>query len=255
MISGWRGTIRRGATPGSKANCGAWVAAATNPAKPRHPARPRNGTTARPGARSAKAQATTILATDFFQVETVTLKRVYVSFVLELRTRRVHILGITEHPTEAWATQLARNFLSDAGERADGFQYLIRDRDSIFTDAFDTVFASVNIEIKNSAPQCPKMNAFAERWVKTVRAQYTDWMLIVGDRHLRVVFDQYTEHNNAGRTHQGHGLSLRAPLEDPDVIPFPRPHQRIPRRSIGPAQRLGRVIEPHRPDDRSRCRC
>ncbi|MEY9903833.1 putative transposase [Catenulispora sp. MAP12-49] len=96
-----------------------------------------------------KAQATTILATDFFQIETATLKRLYVSFVLEVGTRRVHVLGITEHPTAAWATQLARDFLADAGERADRFRYPIRDRDSIFTDAF----ASVNIEIKKSAPQ------------------------------------------------------------------------------------------------------
>ena len=177
-----------------------------------------------------RAQAATILATDFFQIETVMLKRLYVSFVLEIGTRRVRILGITEHPTAAWATQLARKFLCDAGERAERFRYLIRDRDAIFTDAFDAVFASVDIEIKKSAPQCPRMNAYAERFVKTVRAQCTDRMLIVGDRQLRIVLDQYTEHYNAGRTHQGNGLDLRAPLDDPNVIPFPA--QRINRTKI-----------------------
>jgi transposase InsO family protein len=177
-----------------------------------------------------RAQATTILATDFFQIETVALKRLYVSFVVEVGSRRVHILGVTEHPTAAWATQLARNFLADVGDRAGWFRYLIRDRDSIFTEAFDAVFAAVNIEIKKSAPQCPKMNAFAERWVKTVRAECTDRMLIVGDRHLRVVLEHYAEHYNAGRSHQGHGLSLRAPLDDPDIIPFPA--QRIARTKI-----------------------
>ena len=114
-----------------------------------------------------RSQAATILATDFFQIETVTLKRLYVSFILEVGTRRVHILGITEHPTAAWVTQLARNFLADIGGRAGAFRFLIRDRDSIFIDAFDAVFASEGIAIKKSAPQCPKMNAFAERRVKT----------------------------------------------------------------------------------------
>lgn len=152
------------------------------------------------------------------------------SFVLELGTRRVHLLGITGHPAAAWATQLAGNFLADVGERADRFRYLIRDRDSIFTDAFDAVFAAENIEIKKSAPQCPKMNAFAERWVMTVRAECTDRMLIVDDRHLRLVLDRYTEHYNTGRSHQGHGLNLRAPFDDPNVLPFPA--QRIIRTKI-----------------------
>jgi putative transposase len=204
-----------------------------------------------------RTQATTILATDFFQIETVTLKRLYASFVLELGTRRVHILGVTEHPTAAWATQLARNFLADTGERADRFRYLIRDRDSIFTDAFDAVFASAHIEIKKTAPQTPKMNAYAERWVKTVRTECTNRMLITGDRHLRGILDRYTEHYNAGRSHQGHRLNPRAPPGRPEPHPIPgspdhpnedprRPHQRIPHRSIDPAQRLSRVIEPLR---------
>jgi transposase InsO family protein len=88
----------------------------------------------------------------------------------------------------------------------------------------------VDIEIKKSAPQTPRMNAFAERWVKTVRAECTDRMLIVGDRHLRIVLDRYTEHYNAGRAHQGHGLNLRAPFDDQNVIPFPA--KRITRTKI-----------------------
>ncbi|MBS2546704.1 integrase core domain-containing protein [Catenulispora sp. NL8] len=130
-------------------------------------------------------------------------------FVLELATRRVHILGVTEHPSGLGDP--AGQELTDVGERADRFRYLIRNRDSIFTEAFDAVFAAENIEIKKSAPQCPKMNASAERRVKTVRAECTDRMLIIGDRHLRVVLDRYTEHYNAGCSHQGHGLNLRAP--------------------------------------------
>ncbi len=120
--------------------------------------------------------------------------------------------------------------MADVGERAGAFRYLIRDRDSIFTDAFDAVFASANIEIKKSAPESLKINAFAERWVKTVRAECTDRILIASDRHLRVVLEQYVEHYNSGRTHQGHGLNLRAPMDDPDLIPFPA--QRITRTKI-----------------------
>ncbi|MEY9906870.1 putative transposase [Catenulispora sp. MAP12-49] len=192
------------------------------------------------------AQASTILATDFFQIETVTLKRLYVSFVLELDTRRVHVLGVTEHPTAAWATQLAMNFLADVGERADRFRYLVRDRDSIFTDAFDAVFDAENIEIKKSAPQTPKMNAFAERWVKTVRAECTDRMLIIGDRHLRLVLDRYAEHYNAGRSHQGHGL--RTPNKAAVGVQVPRalsgPTAHTPDRRDGVDQRhqLGDVV-------------
>jgi len=167
-----------------------------------------------------RAQASTIIATDFFQIETVTLKRLYVSFVLELGNRRVYILGVAEHPTAVWATQLARNFLR---RRRAGRPVPILDpgpRLHLYRP-FDAVFAAENIEVKKSAPQCPKMNAFAERWVKTVCAECTDRMLIVGDRHLRVVLDQYTEHYNKGRSHQRHGLNLMAPLDDPNVIPFP----------------------------------
>jgi putative transposase len=178
-----------------------------------------------------RAQAGTILATGFFQVETVTLKRLYVSFVLELGTRRVHILGITEHPTAGWASQLARNFLADVGERVDAFRYLLWDRDSSFTEAFDIVFASENIEVKKSALQCPKMNAFAERWVRTVRAGCTDRMLIADGRDQRVVLDEYATHYNARRMHQGDGLSLRAPLDDPNVIPSQRTGSPEPRSS------------------------
>ena len=98
-----------------------------------------------------------------------------------------------------------RTVLTQSGSNA-----TVRDRDSIFTDAFDDVFALENFEIKKSAPQCPRMNAFAERWVKTVRAECTDRVLITGVRHLYVVLDEYTRHYNTARTHQGDGLNLRA---------------------------------------------
>ena len=144
----------------------------------------------------------------------------------------MHLLGVTAHPTAAWATQLARELVSgldDAGRR---FSHLIRDRDSRFTDAFDAVFASTGIKIMRTAPQAPRMNAYAERWVKTVRAECTDRMLIAGERHLRTILDAYVAHYNQGRSHQGDGLNLRAPDDDHNIIAFPTQADRIRRRSI-----------------------
>ena len=190
-----------------------------------------------------RAHAGTILATDFFHVDcAVTLQRLYVAFVIETKSRRVHLLGITAHPTAAWATQLARQFtanLEDSGRR---FTHLIRDRDSRFTDAFDAVFTSIGIEIMKTAPQAPRMNAIAERWVKSVRVECTDRMLIAGERHLRIALDTYVQHYNRGRSHQGDGLGLRAPDDGNNVIAFPAPTDRIRRRTI-----LGGLVNEYEP--------
>jgi predicted membrane-bound mannosyltransferase len=156
-------------------------------------------------------------------------------------SRRVHLLGITQHPTAAWTTQLAREFswqLDEAGHR---FTHLIRDRDAKFTDAFDTVFTAIGIEIVKTAPQAPRMNAYAERFVRTARTECTDRMLIAGPRHLRLVLSEYIEHYNNGRSHQGHGMELRAPNDDPNVIAFPAPSSRIRRRTV-----LGGLINEYR---------
>jgi putative transposase len=180
-----------------------------------------------------RAHARTLLATDFFHIDcAVTLTRLYVFFVIELESRRVHLLGITEHPTATWATQLARELawrLEDSGSR---FTHLIRDRDAKFTDAFDAVSNAIDINIVKTAPQTPRMNAYAERFVRTVRAGCTDRMLIAGQRHLRLVLDEFIKHYNAGRSHQGNGLALRAPNDDSNVIAFPAPIERIQRRTV-----------------------
>jgi putative transposase len=180
-----------------------------------------------------RAHAETILATDFFHVDcAVTLQRLYVAFVIEARTRRVHLLGITAHPTAAWAIQLARRLAIDLDEHGDRFTQLIRDRDSRFTEAFDSVFASIGIEAMKTAPQAPRMNAYAERWVKTVRTGCTDRMLIAGERHLRTVLETYVEHYNRGRSHQGHRLDLHAPDDERNIVAFPTPTDRIRRRTV-----------------------
>ena len=142
----------------------------------------------------------------------------------------MHLLGITSHPTGQWATQLARNLATELEEAGCRFTHLIRDRDAKFTAAFDAVFASIGIRTLPTAPQAPRMNAIAERFVRTARAECTDRMLIIGEQHLRAVLSDYIHHYNTGRSHQGNGMSLRAPDDDPDVIAFPVPATRIRRR-------------------------
>lgn len=180
-----------------------------------------------------RAHAQSILAIDFFHVDcAVSLTRLYVAFVIEHRTRRVHLLGVTRCPTGAWAMQLARDFTADLQEAGHRFTHLIRDRDAKFTAAFDAVFEAVGIDVRLAAPQAPRMNAIAERFVRTVRGECTDRMLIASERHLRTVLDQFVGHYNARRSHQGAGLKLRAPNDDPNVIPFPTPADRIHRAAI-----------------------
>lgn len=174
--------------------------------------------------------AGTLLACDFFHVDCVTLKRVYVFFVLDARYRYVHVLGVTSHPTAAWTTQLARNLVAGLGHRAGQLRFLIRDRDSKFTGSFDAVFASEGVEPLKIPAQCPRANALAERWVLTARTECTDRMLIAGERHLRVVLEEYATHYNTGRAHRS--LDLKAPDDDPHVITFPVPLDRIRRHEI-----------------------
>jgi transposase InsO family protein len=189
-----------------------------------------------------RAQADGLLAIDFFHAGTVTLKRLYVAFVIEIKTRRVHPLGITGHPTGDWVVQLARSLAGDLEEAGHRFRHMIRDRDTKFGAAFDAVFASIGIEILLTAPQAPRMNAFAERWIGSVRRECTDRLLITAERHLHHVLDVYLAHHNAGRSHQGDGMLLRAPEDGPNMIPFPARIDRIRRR-----QGLGGLLNEYWP--------
>jgi putative transposase len=154
-----------------------------------------------------RTQASTMLACDFFHLDcAVTLKRIYVFFVLEVGNRSVHLLGTTTNPDGRWTTQQIRNLVMDLDDRVTQFRFLVRDRAGQFTASFDAVLADVGIRVVRIPPRCPRANCFAERFVRTVRAELTDRMLIFNQRHLRVVLTEYIRHYNGRRPHRACGL-------------------------------------------------
>jgi putative transposase len=161
-----------------------------------------------------RGQAVGTIACDFLTVETIGLTRLYVLFVIELEHRRVHLTGITAHPTGTWVAQAARNLLMDLDEHAGRFRFLIRDRDAKFSAAFD----AAGIEVLKIPPRAPRANAYAERWVLTARTECLDWVLVRTDRHLDRIVTAYLAHYTTARPHRGINLDVPTPPAGPTKV-------------------------------------
>jgi transposase InsO family protein len=154
-----------------------------------------------------RTHAQTMISCDFFTVDTLWLGRLYVLFFIELGSRRVHLAGCTANPSGEWVAQQARNLCWSLQERRTPLRFLIHDRDSKFTRAFDEIFRTEGLEIIRTPFRAPKANAVAERFVRTVRAECLDWLLIAGSRQLERTLRTFTDHYNAHRPHRALGLT------------------------------------------------
>jgi putative transposase len=185
-----------------------------------------------------RSQAHAILAADFFDTSTLTGTRLFVLAVIDHATRRIRILGATAHPTAAWTTQMARNLVIDLQDAHATVKYLIRDRDSRYTTAFDAVLADSGIAIITSGIRVPRMNAIMERWIRTCRAELLDRTLIVNQAHLLHTLREFETFYNDHRTHRAlQGAAPRRKLPPPITESNRLDHLTIRRRD-----RLGGIL-------------
>jgi putative transposase len=187
-----------------------------------------------------RQQAAGILAGAFFTVDTVWLRRLYVLFFIEHDTRRVHLAGVTSNPSSAWVTQQARNLLLVLAERDWRVRFLVRDRDAKFCRGFDDVFRADGTEVLVTPVQAPNANAYAERWIGTVRAECLDWLLIIGSGHLEQILRIYLEHDNRHRPHRALGLAPPSPSAGLTLVGADR-RARVRRRDL-----LGGLLHEYR---------
>ena len=162
-----------------------------------------------------RAHRHSLLAVDFFTVETIWLQRLYVLFFIELGSRRVHLAGCTSNPSAPWVTQQARQLTWTLAERPEPVRFLIRDRDQKFTDSFDDVFRSDGIEIVRTPFRAPQANGVAERFVRTVRSECLDWLLVLNAEHLAHVLRVFFDHYNGYRPHRALSLTPAQTMRPP----------------------------------------
>ena len=163
------------------------------------------------------AQASTIVVTDFFTIDTVSFKRLYVLFFVHLASRRVLAAAVTSEPNSAWVTQQARNLIWRLADDGIGVRVLIHDRDRKFAKSFDTVFEAEGARVILTPLIAPRANAHAERWVGSARRECLDWMLILSQRHLETVLSEYCAHYNLERPHRSRGLRAPASCGEPII--------------------------------------
>jgi putative transposase len=178
-----------------------------------------------------KAQAEGIVACDLFTVETVWLQTLYVLFFLHVSTRQVVAAGVTASPDSRWVTQQARNATMDLNDRQLSIRFLLRDHDAKFTRAFDEVFRTEGAAVIRTPIRAPRANAYAERWVQTVRVECLDWTLVLGRRHLLRLLRGYVRHYNQQRPHRGLALAVPEAGERKPPHANPRPRQ-VRRRDV-----------------------
>jgi hypothetical protein len=185
-----------------------------------------------------RAHMAVLAGTDFFTVEVLTLRGLvtyYVLFFIRLESRRVDVAGITRHPNDAWMKQIARNATMDEWGVLHGCQYLIHDRDTKFTGSFRAIVKSGHVEPLKLPARSPNLNAYAERWVRSVKEEALSKLILLGEASLRRALSEYLLYFHRERNHQGKGNVLLFPSDSNSVSSSAR--------SVRCRERLGGLLK------------
>jgi len=195
-----------------------------------------------------RPQPRPIVACDFVVSTTVSLRTIYTLVLMEIGSRRILHVNSTSHPTAEWTTQQLR----EAFVPEHRWRYLLHDRDSIFSASLDDAVRSFGVTVLKSPPRCPKANAFCERLIGSLRRECLDWIIPLGESHIRSVTREWAEHYNRGRPHSALGSVPEPPTESlprnsRTSIACPAAHASLPSQSSAACITNTRSIEPHNP--------